>query len=191
MSEIIYYSITVCPLYKQGLERPHNCKSCQKFNQCFINFNGKGLDIHEKQKPMTISNNFKDFMNKSVKRKTYTMKKHAKLTSFNGLKIMKTGKRISSGNIIKPTKIIVKRLKIKDLNDFQISILELLKNNSFLRRNDIVDKLDSNRTRVYDNLKKLYDMSYIENFTISKINRGRGRPFIYWKLANLTRYLLQ
>lgn len=61
----------------------------------------------------------------------------------------------------------------------QHKILKTLEKYGPLTRRDLVKKLDTPRTTIYDNLLKLQDKKLVVKF--SRNNGKRGRPLIFWK----------
>lgn len=68
-----------------------------------------------------------------------------------------------------------------ELSPLQFEIYCLLFNNpDGLVRREIVKKLDTPRTTIFDNLVKLHQKKIVER--VSKNNGKRGRPKIFWKI---------
>ena len=65
------------------------------------------------------------------------------------------------------------------LTPIQGSILEKLSEFGPLTLRDFVRKLNTPRTTIFDNLKKLENRKLIEKYSR---NNGRGRPLIFWKI---------
>ncbi len=65
------------------------------------------------------------------------------------------------------------------LTPIQNNLLKLLDENGPLTRRDLVKKLETPRTTIYDNLLKLQKRKLVEKFT--RTNGRRGRPLVLWK----------
>jgi len=78
------------------------------------------------------------------------------------------------------TTINTNEFKLKeDLTPIQIKLIEFLQNGPASRKT-LVKELETPRTTIYDNLKKLQKRKIIEK---SRDNNGeRGRPLVYWEL---------
>ncbi|MFX1237280.1 MAG: hypothetical protein ACFFAS_18385 [Promethearchaeota archaeon] len=66
------------------------------------------------------------------------------------------------------------------LSPIQYNLIKLLKKSGPMTRKELVDKLSTARTTIYDNLIKLQKLKQIEKFT--RNNGKRGRPLVFWKL---------
>lgn len=66
------------------------------------------------------------------------------------------------------------------LTPIQHSLVKTLQNSGPLSRRELVRKLETPRTTIYDNLLKLQKNKLIEKF--SRNNGRRGRPLVFWKL---------
>lgn len=66
------------------------------------------------------------------------------------------------------------------LSPLQRNLISLLEEEGPLSRKRIVEKLDTPRTTVYDNLLKLQERHIVAKF--SRQNGKRGRPRVFWKL---------
>ncbi len=63
----------------------------------------------------------------------------------------------------------------------QYNIVKVLKNRGPLTRKELVLKLNTPRTTIYDNLIKLQKRKMIEKFSR---NDGKiGRPLVFWKIS--------
>ncbi len=76
-----------------------------------------------------------------------------------------------SGNFLDQNEII---------SPLQYNLIKTLKNNGPLTRRELVNKLNTPRTTIYDNLVKLLKENVIKKF--SRNNGKRGRPKIYWEI---------
>ncbi|MFX1569018.1 MAG: hypothetical protein ACFFCV_11705 [Promethearchaeota archaeon] len=66
------------------------------------------------------------------------------------------------------------------LSPIQYNLIKTLKEVGPLTRRDLVKRLESPRTTIYDNLIKLQKRKLIEKF--SRTDGKRGRPLVFWKL---------
>jgi len=66
------------------------------------------------------------------------------------------------------------------LKPLQEKLIEILRNNGPLNRNQLVSILNKPRTTIYDNINKLMRLNIIKKFT-RQIN-SRGRPIVFFKL---------
>jgi len=67
------------------------------------------------------------------------------------------------------------------MSPIQHDIIKTLEKNGPLTRKELVTKLKTARTTIYDNLFKLQKQKIIERFTR---NDGKvGRPLVFWKLT--------
>ena len=66
------------------------------------------------------------------------------------------------------------------LSPIQYNLIRTLKKTGPLTRRDLVKKLNTPRTTIYDNLIKLQKRKLVEKF--SKNNGKRGAPLVFWKL---------
>ncbi len=66
------------------------------------------------------------------------------------------------------------------LSPTQNSLMKILQVNGPMTRRDLVSKLNSARTTIYDNLVKLQKRKVVEKFT--RNNGKRGRPLVFWKI---------
>lgn len=77
--------------------------------------------------------------------------------------------------------IIKESIDIKEiLTPIQFHIINVLKNKGPLTRKDLVERLNTPRTTIYDNLTKLQKKRIIEKF--SRNNGKIGRPLVFWKM---------
>jgi len=67
------------------------------------------------------------------------------------------------------------------LPPIQNKLIKLLEENGPMTRKDLVNKSNSARTTIYDNLVKLQKLKQIEKF--SRNNGERGRSLVFWKLT--------
>ena len=67
-----------------------------------------------------------------------------------------------------------------NLTPIQNNLIKTLNKLGPLTRRELVKKLNTPRTTIYDNLLKLQKRKVIEKFTRS--NGKRGRPLVVWKL---------
>ena len=65
------------------------------------------------------------------------------------------------------------------LSPIQFNLIKTLKDIGPLTRRDLVKKLETPRTTIYDNLVKLQKRKLIEKF--SRNDGKRGRPRVFWK----------
>ncbi len=72
--------------------------------------------------------------------------------------------------------------KYQGLTNIQIKIVELLWRDNLFSRSTFVKELDTARTTIYDNLKKLLERNVI--IKESMHNDKRGRPHILWSLSS-------
>jgi predicted ArsR family transcriptional regulator len=68
------------------------------------------------------------------------------------------------------------------LSPIQFNLIKTLKDIGPLTRRELVKKLDTPRTTIYDNLIKLQKRKVVEKF--SRNNGKRGRPLIFWKIKD-------
>jgi len=68
------------------------------------------------------------------------------------------------------------------LSPIQFNLIKALKEVGPLTRRDLVKKLRTPRTTIYDNLMKLQKRKLIEKF--SRNNGKRGRPVVLWKFKS-------
>ena len=68
------------------------------------------------------------------------------------------------------------------LTPIQSNLIKTLKNVGPLTRRELVKKLETPRTTIYDNLVKLQKRKLIEKF--SRIDGKRGRPLVFWKFKD-------
>ncbi|MFO7795993.1 MAG: helix-turn-helix domain-containing protein [Promethearchaeati archaeon] len=66
------------------------------------------------------------------------------------------------------------------LSPLQFNLIKKLKEEGPLTRRQLVNKLRTPRTTIYDNLVKLQKKKVVEKF--SRNNGKRGRPKVYWKI---------
>jgi len=66
------------------------------------------------------------------------------------------------------------------LTPIQNNLLKKLDENGPLTRRELVKKLETPRTTIYDNLIKLQKRRLVEKFT--RNNGKRGRPLVLWKI---------
>ncbi|MFX1312712.1 MAG: hypothetical protein ACFFHD_08885 [Promethearchaeota archaeon] len=66
------------------------------------------------------------------------------------------------------------------LSPIQYNLIKTLETTGPITRRDLVKKLNTPRTTIYDNLVKLQKRKIIEKFT--RNNGKRGRPLVFWKL---------
>lgn len=64
-----------------------------------------------------------------------------------------------------------------NLNEFQLSLLNILKVKPMTRR-ELVSKLEMPRTTIFDNLKKLKNKGLVKDRQLDA--NGRGRPKVQW-----------
>ncbi|MHA1721244.1 MAG: helix-turn-helix domain-containing protein [Promethearchaeota archaeon] len=64
----------------------------------------------------------------------------------------------------------------------QKDLMEVLEKNGPLTRSDLVKKLSSPRTTIYDNLTRLQNHNLIRKF--SRPTNSRGRPLVFFKLVD-------
>ena len=67
-----------------------------------------------------------------------------------------------------------------NLTPIQNNLIKTLNEVGPLTRRELVRKLNTPRTTIYDNLLKLQKRKVIEKFT--RNNGKRGRPLVVWKL---------
>ena len=67
-----------------------------------------------------------------------------------------------------------------NLTPIQNNLIKTLNEVGPLTRRELVKKLNTPRTTIYDNLLKLQKRKVIEKFT--RNNGKRGRPLVLWKL---------
>ena len=67
-----------------------------------------------------------------------------------------------------------------NLTPIQNNLIKTLNEVGPLTRRELVKKLNTPRTTIYDNLLKLQKRKVIEKFT--RNNGKRGRPLVVWKL---------
>lgn len=67
-----------------------------------------------------------------------------------------------------------------NLTPIQNNLIKTLNEGGPLTRRELVKKLNTPRTTIYDNLLKLQKRKVIEKFT--RNNGKRGRPLVVWKL---------
>jgi predicted transcriptional regulator len=63
----------------------------------------------------------------------------------------------------------------------QITLMNTLEKEGPLTRKDLVIKVDSPRTTIYDNLARLQNHNLIRKF--SRPTNSRGRPLVFFKLV--------
>ncbi|MFW9828860.1 MAG: hypothetical protein ACFFEY_14810 [Candidatus Thorarchaeota archaeon] len=68
------------------------------------------------------------------------------------------------------------------LSPIQLNLIKTLKDIGPLTRRDLVKKLETPRTTIYDNLIKLQKRKVVEKF--SRNNGKRGRPLIFWRIKD-------
>ena len=68
------------------------------------------------------------------------------------------------------------------LSPIQSNLIKILKNVGPLTRRELVKKLETPRTTIYDNLVKLQKRKLIEKF--SRNDGKRGRPLVFWKFKD-------
>ncbi|MFX1574426.1 MAG: hypothetical protein ACFFB0_16925 [Promethearchaeota archaeon] len=66
------------------------------------------------------------------------------------------------------------------LSPIQHNLIIALENTGPITRRELVKKLNTPRTTIYDNLVKLQKRKIIEKFT--RNNGKRGRPLVFWRL---------
>ncbi|TFF89053.1 MAG: hypothetical protein EU548_08130 [Promethearchaeota archaeon] len=66
------------------------------------------------------------------------------------------------------------------LSPIQNTLIKTLEMEGPLSRRDLVKKLETPRTTIYDNLLKLQKRKVVEKF--SRNNGKRGRPRVFWKI---------
>ena len=66
------------------------------------------------------------------------------------------------------------------LSPIQNDLLKTLNEIGPLTRRELVNKLNTPRTTIYDNLVKLQKRKVIEKFT--RNDGKRGRPLVFWRL---------
>lgn len=66
------------------------------------------------------------------------------------------------------------------LSPIQYNLIRTLEKAGPLTRRDLVKKLNTPRTTIYDNLVKLQKRKLVGKF--SKHNGKRGAPLVFWKL---------
>ncbi|KKN90943.1 hypothetical protein LCGC14_0225270 [marine sediment metagenome] len=71
--------------------------------------------------------------------------------------------------------------KFKRLTYIQNEIIELLWRNNIYSRSTFVSELETPRTTIYDNLKKLLERDILIKETL--YNEKRGRPHVLWSLT--------
>ncbi len=80
--------------------------------------------------------------------------------------------------------VMEKLIQLKEIfTPIQYNILKTLQNHGPLTRSELVEKLSTPRTTIYDNLLKLQKKKLIERF--SRNNGKIGRPLVYWKAKQL------
>lgn len=68
------------------------------------------------------------------------------------------------------------------LSPTQIKIIKELRQDNALTRKEFVDRLNTPRTTIFDNLLKLQKRRIVEKFI--KNNGTHGRPHTYWRLKS-------
>ena len=63
----------------------------------------------------------------------------------------------------------------------QLDLLNTLEKNGPQTRSDLIKKLDSPRTTIYDNLTRLQNHNLVRKF--SRPTNSRGRPLVFFKLV--------
>ena len=63
----------------------------------------------------------------------------------------------------------------------QIELMDLLRKHGPMTRSDLIKKLNSPRTTIYDNLTRLQNHNLVRKF--SRPTNSRGRPLVYFKLT--------
>ncbi len=66
------------------------------------------------------------------------------------------------------------------LSPIQLNLIKTLKKTGAINRGELVNKLDTPRTTIYDNLVKLKKKKLVKKFT--RNNNKEGRPKVYWFL---------
>ncbi|MFW9970126.1 MAG: hypothetical protein ACFFDF_07995 [Candidatus Odinarchaeota archaeon] len=72
------------------------------------------------------------------------------------------------------------QLEFPYLSPIQYNLLKTLSEIGSSTRRDLVKKLQTPRTTIYDNLVKLQKRKLVEKF--SRSNGKRGAPLVFWKL---------
>ncbi|MFX1276817.1 MAG: hypothetical protein ACFFBP_18225 [Promethearchaeota archaeon] len=67
------------------------------------------------------------------------------------------------------------------LSPIQNNLLKTLEIHGPMTRRDLVKRLHTARTTIYDNLVKLQKLKQIQKFT--RNDGTRGRPLVFWKLT--------
>jgi len=63
----------------------------------------------------------------------------------------------------------------------QIDLMDLLRKNGPMTRNDLIKNSGYPRTTIYDNLTRLQNHNLVRKF--SRPTNSRGRPLVYFKLT--------
>ena len=65
----------------------------------------------------------------------------------------------------------------------QIKLMNTLEKEGPLTRTDLMNKVDSPRTTIYDNLTRLENHNLVRKF--SRPTNSRGRPLVFFKLTEV------
>jgi predicted ArsR family transcriptional regulator len=65
----------------------------------------------------------------------------------------------------------------------QYRILKMLTRHGALTRSELVEKLHTARTTIFDNLIKLQKKKFVEKFSRNSSGK-KGRPKVLWKIKN-------
>jgi predicted transcriptional regulator len=73
-------------------------------------------------------------------------------------------------------------VQIETESELQKQIMDLLETNGPLTRAEMVKKLQTARTTVYDSLVKLMGRKLVDKFPVN--NNKRGRPKVFFQICN-------